>query len=72
VWSGYGVGEEKGDGGGFATERDSKGMALATVEQAGDQIVVYGLINLMAMRALWAFRFPNTAQVLVKEGMPSA
>jgi hypothetical protein len=52
VWGGYGVGEEKGDGGGFATERASKDMALATVERAGDQIVVYGLINLMVVRAL--------------------
>jgi hypothetical protein len=52
VWGGYGVGEEKGDGSGLAAKRASKDVTLATVERAGDQIVVYGLINLMAVRAL--------------------
>ena len=44
--------KEKGDGGGFSTERASKDVALASVEGADDQIMVYGLVSLTVVGAL--------------------
>jgi hypothetical protein len=69
VWGSYGIGKEEGDGdgSGFGAKRASEDMALALVEWTGNQIVVCGLLDSTAMRALRILHF---FRYLLREACP--
>lgn len=74
MWGSYGIGKEEGDGdrSDFGAKRASEDMALALVEWTGNQIVVYGLLDSTAMRALRTLRFLNAMQVPVEGSVSGA